>query len=115
MLNSELAATAGQWNYVCCYCIVQINTGSGVVSTGPECDLCSNTNLRFVHVLEHDEGGRQIQVGIECARTLLDSSDWEIPSLAENETKRKEGWRIHYRTPGRCITTIKHLEERGKL
>jgi hypothetical protein len=115
MLNSELAVTAGQWNYVCCYCIIQINTGSGVASTGPDCDLCHNTNLRFVHVLEHEEDGRQIQVGIECARTLLDPSDWEIPRLAESETQRKERWRIHYRKPGRCVTTFRHLEERGKL
>ncbi len=85
------------------------------MTSGPECTLCHNTNLRFVHVLEHDEDGRQLEVGIECARTLLDSSDWEIPTLAENETKRKETWRIHYKTPGRCVTTIRHLIERGKL
>jgi hypothetical protein len=113
--ETDLAATAGQWLYVCCYCMVQINTGSGVSTSGPECALCHNTNLRFTHVLEHEDNRRQILVGIECARKLLDPSDWEIPSLAENETKRKETWRIHYRTPGRCVTTIRHLEERGKL
>ena len=74
---------------------------------------CSNTNLRFFHTLEHREGHNQIEVGIECARVLMQGS--EIPSLAENETKRKERWRIHYRRPGRCTTTIDNLIERGKL
>ena len=114
MLNSELTSTVGKWIYVCCYCMVKIHTGSGVSTTGPECELCHNTNLRFVHVLEHE--GRQIQVGIDCARTLVDPSDSTIPRLAENETKRKERWRREkYRTPGRCVTTIGDLENRGKL
>jgi len=95
--------------------MVEIFTGSGVHTTGPECAACCNTNLRFVHVLEHEDDGRQIEVGIECARTLLDPSDYEIPSLAENETKRKERWRIRYNNPGRCVTTVAHLDEKGKL
>lgn len=112
---SELAATVGQWVYVCCYCRVRIETEFGVTTTGPECDACHNTNLHFVHVLEHEEDGRQICVRIECAHTLLDDSDSEIPRLAENETKRKEGWRVHYGTAGRCVTTVRDLEKRGKL
>jgi hypothetical protein len=39
----------------------------------------------------------------------------EIPALAENETKRKEQWRIHYRRPGRCTTDVENLRERGKI
>jgi hypothetical protein len=111
----ELAATAGQWVYVCCHCMVII--GSGII-TGItyECGACHNTNLRFIHTLEHEDDGRQIQVGIECARALLSSGDWEIPALAENETKRKERWRREvYRKPGRCTTTVENLMERGKL
>ena len=115
MSETELIATAGQWFYVCCYCMVHIDTGSGVTSTGPNCVVCHNTNLRFVHVLEHVDEDRQIQVGIECARRLVDPSDWETPRLAENETKRKERWRIHYKNPGRCVTTVEDLEKRGKL
>ena len=111
----ELAATAGQWVYLCCYCIVRIETGFGVTTSGPECALCRNTNLRFVHILEHMEDARQIEVGIECARTLVDPLLSEVPRLAENETRRKEGWRIHYRNPGRCVTTLRDLEEWGKL
>lgn len=107
-----LAATVGQWVYVCCYCMVKLGTGG--VSVTYECSACLNTNLRFMHVLEH-ENGRQIYVGVECARTLLDPSDSEIPSLAENETKRKETWRIFYRKPGRCVTTTDDLRNRGKL
>lgn len=110
----ELAATAGQWEYLFCYCIVKIETGFGVTTSGPECAACHNTNLRFVYILEHEEDGRLINVGIECARALLDPLDVEIPRLAENETKRKEGWRVHYRNPGRCVTTVGDLENRGK-
>jgi hypothetical protein len=108
----DAASQARLWEYVCCYCRVQIASGvtSGITN---ECALCHNTNLRFIHVLEHREDKRQIEVGIECARMLMYGS--KIPSLAENETKRKEGWRIHYRNPGRCVTTIDDLIKRGKL
>jgi hypothetical protein len=114
-VTPELAATAGEWVYICCYCMVEIHTGTGVITSGPECMMCHNANLRFVHVLEHEGDGRQIEVGIECARNLVDPYDREIPRLAENETKRKEGWRIHYNNPGRCVTTVCDLEKRGKL
>jgi hypothetical protein len=49
-IKPELAATIGEWDYVCCHCIVK--TGSGV-SISYECDACGNTNLRFIHTLEH--------------------------------------------------------------
>jgi hypothetical protein len=114
-ISPELAATAGQWTYVCCQCLVKTGRGSGGVFFTYECAACGNTNLRFIHTLENDEDGRQLWVGIECARTLLDPSDSEIPTLAENETKRKEGWRVHYGKPGPCYTTIEDLENRGKL
>ena len=110
----DFAATVGQWEYICCYCVVKIESGFGVSTTGASCTACRNTNLRFVHVLEHEDG-RQIYVGIECAGTLVDPSDSGIPRLAENETKRKEGWRVRYRNPGRCVTTIDDLKNRGKL
>lgn len=110
---AELESTIGQWFYVCCF--VMVKTGTSGVTIGRECAACLSTNLRFTHVLEHEEDGRQLEVGIDCARLLLDPSDSEIPRLAENETKRKEGWRIHYRKPGRCITTVDDLENRGKL
>lgn len=110
-LKPVLATTAGQWEYIGCHCLVDFGS-RGVIFTY-ECEACSNHNLRFIHTLEQ-EGGRQIQVGIECARALMEGSD--IPALAENETKRKERWRREkYRTPGRCSTTIDDLIERGKL
>jgi len=63
--------------------------------------------------LEHVEDKRQMQVGIECARILMDS---DVPRLAENETKRKERWRREvYLKPGRCWTTIEDLKDEGKL
>ena len=101
----------GQWEYIWCHCIVKI--GRSGVSVGYECAACGNTNLRFIHTLEHLEDKRQIDVGIECARFLMNGS--EIPVLAENETKRKESWRRGYRRPGRCSTDVEDLENRGKL
>jgi hypothetical protein len=101
----------GQWAYIVCHCIVKI--GRSGVSFTYECDACGNTNLRFIHTLEPLEDKRQIAVGIECARFLMNGS--EMPALAENETKRKESWRRRYRTPGRCSTDIVDLEKRGKL
>lgn len=105
----ELAATAGQWEYVSCHCIVKLGSG---VTMSYECDVCGNTNLRFIHTLEHHDK-RVVWVGIECARLLMQGS--EIPVLAENETKRKETWRIHYRKAGRCVTTMDDLKNRGKV
>ena len=103
----------GQWEYLSCYCLVRIACGL-VVDITHECAACGSTNLRFFHTLENVDDHRQIEVGIECARALIE--DWEIPALAENETKRKERWRREvYRTPGRCVTTIDDLIERGKL
>src|SRR6266536_2799014 len=100
----------GQWDYVCCYCIVKNDRGSGVSITH-ECTACGNANLRFLHVLEHLENKRQIQGGIECARALMNDS--EIPTLAESETKRKKSWRPRYRKLGRCSTTVEDLQNRG--
>jgi hypothetical protein len=114
-MSPELEATIGEWAYIVCWCLVKIETGSGVLVTY-ECDACRNTNIRFLHVLENVDTGKQIQVGIECARVLVGPEDSHIPRLAENETKRKERWRREkYRTPGRCSTDIQDLEKRGKL
>jgi hypothetical protein len=112
-LKPALAATIGRWEYVACHCLVKIGT-SGVRDFAYQCDACRNTNLRFIHTLESVKDHAQIQVGVECARLLMEGS--EVPVLAENETKRKERWRREkYRTPGRCITTIDDLIERGKI
>jgi hypothetical protein len=111
-VNPDLAATMGQWDYIGCHCIVK--WGSGGVSITYECAACGNNNLRFIHTLENEDG-KQIDVGVECARVLLGPDEWEIPGLAENEVKRKERWRIYYRKPGRCSATIDDLIDRGKL
>lgn len=109
--KAQLLATAGEWEYVSCHCIVKLGTGGVVMSY--ECEACGNGTLRFIHTLEHVETEKTIWVGLDCARTLMEGSD--IPLLAENETKRKERWRVVYRKPGRCITTVRDLENRGKL
>jgi len=89
--------------------------GRGGIVFPYECAACGNHNLRFIHTLEHLDDGRQIDVGIECARVLVSPEDSELPKLAENETKRKERWRKVYRRPGRCSTGVTDLENRGKL
>jgi len=111
-IKPDLASTAGQWEYVCCWCVVSLRRTGGVY-VEYECSACGNTNLRFMHVLEHTDTQRQIIVGRDCADALMGGS--EIPNLAETETKRKESWRVHYRRPGRCSTDIQDLENRGKL
>ena len=113
-MKPELAETVGQWLYLDCHCMVKFG-GSGGSRLSYECEACGNKNLRFIHSLEHCEDHRQVDVGIECARVLLGVDEWEIPALAENEVKRKERWRVHYRTPGRCTATFENLIERGKL
>ena len=83
------------------------------VAFNRQCARCQTKNLRFIHVLEHKDG-HQIHVGIECAGVLI--RNFELPRLAENETKRKAEWREQkYKTPGRCFTTPEQLVERGKL
>ena len=112
-IQPELEATAGQWRYISCDCYVRLPSAIRVVIT-QECEACGNTNLVFIHTLEHEQTEKQIQVGIECARIL--AGDWEVPQLAENETKRKERWRRErYGTPGRCVTTVQNLIDKGKI
>jgi hypothetical protein len=57
----------------------------------------------------------QPRVGVDCAAKLLSSEESEIPRLAENETKRKESWRVRYQNFGECRTTEDNLIERGIL
>jgi hypothetical protein len=111
-IRPEFAHTLGQWEYIRCECLVKMPTRGGVFFTY-QCEACGNTNLRFIHTLEHPETKQSISAGLECASVLAD--DYDVPQLAENETKRKERWRRHYRTPGRCQTTIGDLIEKGKL
>jgi hypothetical protein len=111
-MKAELEKTIGNWTYV--RCEVWVHTGTSLsVSITKQCEACGTTNIRFMHILEHEEDKRVICVGIECAGDLLE--DWELPRLAENETKRKERWRIHYGNPGRCFTTYADLEAKGRV
>ena len=113
-MKPELAATAGQWTYVCCETRIQLPSSGGIhTSCRPECSACGNTNLRFEHWLEHVETKQMIVVGLDCACVLVEDDD--LPRLAENEVKRKERWRIFYRKPGRCTAYVHDLEKRGIL
>ncbi len=103
---------AGEWTYLCCETYIRGSSGLRV-AFNRQCARCQTKNLRFIHVLEHKDG-HQIHVGIECAGVLI--RNFELPRLAENETKRKAEWREQkYKTPGRCFTTPEQLVERGKL
>jgi hypothetical protein len=124
--DEQLLKTAGDWLYVSCQCLVELKP-AGVIRTqeGGICQLCGNNNVRFVHTLEYlpdidqqkpDPEVRRIEVGIDCARELVGLEDYEIPGLAENQTKRKERWRrVKFHRPGRCVTTVEDLEMKGKL
>lgn len=115
----NIAGTEGKWRYIECS-----TTVGGVVNSSNTrgCQVCGNKNWRFCHTLVYPKKlGRipgtfenYIFVGVECAGLLIDG-DPDIPRLAENETARKERWRIRYGTSGTCRTTIDNLIERGKL
>jgi hypothetical protein len=113
-MKQELEKTRGQWIFDRCEVMVHMETAI-TVDISRQCEACGNCNLRFEHILEHEDGGRFICVGIKCARMLLDKLDRHLPRLAENETARKARWRIHYGKPGRCFTTYADLEEKGKV
>ena len=113
MLKPELEATRGQWIYVSCTVMVDMG-GALYTRITRQCEGCSNTNLRFLHTLEHEETGTQIVVGQDCAIVLLADGD-DLPRRAENEVKRKERWRRHYRKPGICRVDVSELDAKGKL
>ena len=90
-LKPELAATIGQWLYLDCHCIVDMGGRAGNQFIY-ECDACGNKNLRFIHALENCENHLRIDVGIECARVLLDPDEWGASSLhARNAETRYKG------------------------
>jgi hypothetical protein len=105
---------SGQWLYSRCYCNVTIGARDWTYY-GNKCAACGNTNLRFLHVLKHIVARKEITVGIECARNLVFKDQRDLPQLAENETARKERWRLRYGNYGLCVTTVEELEVKGKL
>ena len=111
-MQPDMEATAGQWIYFGCECHVRLSTSLNVLFNY-RCAACGNTNLRFVHTLEHRETKVQISVGLECAGILTD--DFELPRVAEQEVRRKEAWRQHYKKTGRCYVTVEELEVKGKI
>lgn len=123
--DEKLLATAGDWLYVSCRCIVEVRTpGVTRTSEGGVCQLCGNGNVKFIHSLEYlpdidankpEAEVRRIDVGLDCARLLVEHSDEHVPVLAENEAHRKRRWRIHYRRLGWVTVTPEDLDVRGKL
>lgn len=114
LMGPELKATAGQWAYSQCYCEVTIGERDWTFY-GHKCAICGNKNVRFIHVLKHPGRRRGIEVGIECAKSMVSAEEGQIPQLAENETARKEKCRLRHRNFGTCVTTVEDLENRGKL
>ena len=116
MEGVKIVGTEGKWRYVSCSVTVGDTDRQG------RCQVCGVRNHRFTHTLFYPTKlGRirgtyenHIFVGVECAAVLIDG-DPAIPRLAENETARKERWRIRYDNPGVCTTTIADLIKRGKL
>jgi hypothetical protein len=112
----DVSGTEGKWEYK--YCRVSV----GKTALSGKCQLCG-ASMRYTHALFYPtELGyikglmyNHIFVGVDCAEKLLPADECDIPRLAENETKRKVGWRIHYENFGECKTTVDNLVEKGKL
>jgi len=51
------------------------------------CEMCGNERIRFVHVVEHDDFDRQLEVGCVCAEKLTE--DYVNPRSRENKLKNK--------------------------
>jgi hypothetical protein len=122
--DEKLLATAGDWLYVSCRVMVELKSTGGTTHTqdGGVCQLCGNNNVKFIHTLEYlpdvdaeSKDVRRVEVGLDCAQILVGREDAHIPQSAENETHRKRKWRVHYRRPGTCTTTLDDLDTRGKL
>lgn len=123
----QLLSTAGDWLYVSCRVMVMLKTrggGSTHTQEGGICQLCGNNNVQFIHTLEYlpdidagkpDDEVQRVDVGLDCAQILAGADDEYVPVRAENETRRKRKWRLHYRRPGMCITTPEDLVGRGRL
>ena len=116
MERVKTEGTEGKWEYVQC------SVGVGENAKLRDCQMCGNRNRRFAHTLLYPkELGRirgtyenHIFVGVKCASILI-NGDPAIPRLAENETARKERWRVRYQNFGECRTTVEDLINRGKL
>jgi len=111
-MKPEMEATVGQWEYIHCSCMIE---GPGFADFPVKCQACGFPTVRYTHTLKNQNSGRELYVGVDCATILVGGFD-DIPTLAENETKRKERWRRdRFDRPGVCKTTIDDLIERGKL
>lgn len=51
-----------------------------------KCEMCGNSNLRYIHFLEHDEYDGQLKVGGECSQKLAEN--YSTASSVEEYTRR---------------------------
>lgn len=59
-----------------------------------KCEMCGNSNLRFVHYLEHDSYEGQLKVGSECSAKLADnySTASSVEEYTRQYPKEKAKW-----------------------
>ena len=114
-VKPELAVTTGQWGYVRCHCLVKTRSGRGGVFFTYECAACGNTNLRYIHTLEHNEDGRRIDVGVECARILLAPSDNKILGWPKTKLSGKSAGASTTASRAGALPQLRTWRDRGKL
>ena len=58
------------------------------------CEMCGHEQIRFVHVLEHDNVDGQLSVGCVCAEKMLDDfvGPRDRESRLKNKATRKRNW-----------------------
>lgn len=96
------------------------------------CEACEQQDIRFVHILEHDDYSGQIRVGCICAenltedyaskeheknakkrRTFINSPRWK-KSRNGNDTIKYEGYRITVFQKESWNFSIANIRENGK-
>lgn len=51
------------------------------------CMMCGHDKIRYVHIVEHDEAGKQFRVGCNCAERM--TNDYVNPGAREQELRNR--------------------------
>ena len=58
------------------------------------CEMCGNHPIRYVHVMEHEDHGEQVNVGCVCAEHMTD--DYVNPKSRETKLKNRSARRRNW-------------------
>ena len=77
------------------------------------CQMCGQENLRYVHVMEHDEYEPRLRVGCVCAEKM--EGDYTNPKQRESKLANRLGRRGRWlQRNWRDIAERKHVSQRGR-